>query len=529
MKLFYYFIILLFLSLTFQNFEDFQSLQIQTLQAKTYTIPKNALKLLNSLPEKSLTLDLILKRGLTTDSFEIIKLQNLEEKILNNAAQIPFDTYLSTSVIQGNDKSRPTQPGVPYSNRFLQGQLKLSRNFSTGTLISLESNYSDRSLPSRAFSIIGDDIYSKYYENKIHLNIRQNLLKDSFGYASRKQLKAINTQKKNVKNKFAVNTENWAYALIQNFYTAWLLQSQVHVAKANYNRQKKLRKITNLKFKRGTSVKSDLLQVKSAEKNSKHNLDNAIQELGNIWHNLVIQLNFPQDWLDINPLLVPMKLDQPIAKAKLSCKKDLDLKSNWQVKSLTEQYKADQLKLSAAKNQMLPEVYLGLKLSSNAVSNNDKLQAFTDSLQNKNQGLFVELGVSIPLGNYEGKSKLAQEYMNKNISQRRLSSLKKTLTVDWKNECLNLLRLIKKKKQLKWVKFMQKQRATLEKKRFRIGKVPVFNNIQAGLDSALADIAFKQSKVHLRLSAWKILTMNSQLITYITKLSGIQKPKGGKK
>ncbi|MBE8222004.1 MAG: TolC family protein [Bdellovibrionales bacterium] len=492
-----------------------------TLQAKLkkYKIPKKALKLLNSLPDKSLTLDLILKKGLTSDNFEIIKLQNLEKRVLKYAAKIPFDTYISASVLKGNDKSASTRPGSPYNNQLTNGNLKLSSNFLTGTSVSLESAYKNNNSLSPSFTGSGSEIHTKYHENKISLNLRQDLLKNSFGYYERKTLQALNIQKQNVKNKFSVNVENWSYKLIETFYTAWLLKAKVQVAQSNYYRQRRLKNITYLKFKRGTAKKSDLLQTQSAEKNSKQNLNSSKQDLENIWRNLVVQLNFPKDWLNINPFLIPIKLDNPIFKALKSCKKDLDIKSNWEVKSLTKQYKASQLNLSAAKNQMLPEVYFGLKLSSNAVNPDNPSQALQDSLQNKNKGVFVELGLSIPIGRYKEKSKLAKSVMNKKILQYRLSSLKKTIQTKWKNECLNLLRLKKKKKELQLVKSMQKQRAKLEEKRFRIGKVPVFNNIQAGLDSALSKLAFKQSEVSLRLSAWRILKMNSKLINYINKLS----------
>lgn len=488
------------------------------LQAKTSKIPKAAIQLLNSLPKKSLTLEVILKKGFSSDNFAIIKAQTLEEEVLKYSARIPFDTYLSTSILKGDDKSASIQPDAPYKNSFTHGSLKLSRNFYTGTSVSLESNYQNNNSYSTT-SGLEKDIHTQYNENKIILNIRQNLLKDTFGYSSRKTLQAIKIQKQNVQNKFSINVENWTYQLIETFYTAWLLKSKVQVARANYKRQKKLKKITYLKFKRGTSKKADLLQAQSAEKNSKQNLNSARQDFENLWRSLVIQLGFPKNWLNINPMLIPIKLDQPIFKAKKSCKKNLDFKSNWKFKSLTKQYKAAQLNLSAAKNKMLPDLYLGLKLSSNAITPDNKTQAFTNSLQNKNKGLFIELGLSIPLEKFKEKSQLAKKLMKKNISQRRLSALKKTLQAEWTNECLQLSRLIKKKKVLKQIKFMQKQRATLEEKRFRIGKVTVFNIIQAGLDASISKLAFKEAEVQLRLSSWKILKMDSQLITYITELS----------
>ncbi|MBE8163117.1 MAG: TolC family protein [Bdellovibrionaceae bacterium] len=484
-----------------------------------YKTSKKAIALLNTLPKKSLTLNVILKKGLTSDNFQIIKLKNLQEKVLKYKAQIPFDTYLSTSFLKGNDKSASIRPEAPYNNRFTTGNVKLSHQFSTGTSVSLESNYNYTNSLSASFLDRTNSINTKYYENKINLTIRQNLLKNAFGYSSRKMLTALQTQQNNIKNQFSVDVENWSYKLIETFYTAWLLKSQVRVTQSNYYRQKRLRKITYLKFKRGTAKKSDFLQTQSAEKKSKQELNSARQDLENIWRNLVIQLNFPKQWININPMDIPIKLDQPLLQAIIACKTDLDIQSNWKVKFLTQQYKASKLNFLAAKNQMLPEVYLGIKASSNAINPNDKAQAFKDSLQNKNQGLFVELGVSIPLGRYKEKSQLAKTLMDKSILQHRLSSVKKDLQAQWKNECLNLSRLITKKKALKAIRSMQKTRARLEEKRFRIGKIPVFNNIQAGSDAAISELAFKQSEVHVRLSAWKILKMNTKLITYITKLS----------
>lgn len=490
-----------------------------TSQALAYKVPLKARELLNSLPEKSLTLDIIIKKGLSSDSFNIIKTQILQKQIFNYSSKIAFDTYLSGLFIKGRDKSASTRPGSSYNKRFTNGVIRLNRSFPTGTDISVESNYQKINSFSSSFLGQGPDIHSQYNENKISLNFKQNLVKNSFGFSSRKTLKALNIKKNNVENNLALNIENWADALIQSFYNAWLLQSKVKVAMANFNRQTRLLTVTNLKFKRGTSKKSELLQVKSAHKNSNQNLEKAKQELKSIWRNLIATLNLPTSWGTINPLLIPIKLDNPINKAQNFCKNPLDLNSNTEFKSLTEQNKAKRLNLSAAKNQLLPDVYLGVKLTSNGVNPTDSNLAFKNSLQTKNQGLFVELGISIPLGNYKEKSKLAQATMEERSSYYQLASLKNNLTAQWLNECQNLQRLVKKQKELKIIYFMQKQRAQLEEDRFKIGKISVFTTIQSAQDATLAELAFKQSKIKARLSSWKILNLNGKLLTYIKKTS----------
>lgn len=497
MKPIYYFCIFFFLTFP--------------LHAKKYRVSKSTAKLLNSLPKKSFSLNVILKKGLTTDSFEIIKLQNLEEKVIKYTSKIPFSTYLSAWFLKGTEKY------TNYNRHNSLSGLRLNRNFSTGTTIFAESNYANNSFSSFS-SRARQELFPEDNSNKINLNIRQNLLKDIFGYASRKKLKALNLKQQNVQNQFFVNTENWTLQLIKTFYTAWFLQSTVRLATDNYNRQKRLRKITYLKFKRAVSKKSDFLQTKSAEKNSKQNLNSAKQDLENTWRNLVIKLSLSEQWLNVNPLLIPIVLDNPVFKAKKFCKKDLDLESNLEFQFLKKKYNISQLNLSAAKNQMLPEVFLNLKFKSNTINKDTKIQNLKNSLINKNRGFALELGLSVPLERYKEKSQLAQAQMTKSILQRHLSSLKKTLKINWKNECLNLLRLIEKKKELKSVKFMQQQRANLTEKHFRIGKSVVFNTVQAGIEATLAKLAFKKTEIDVRLSAWKILKMNSTLINYINNL-----------
>ncbi len=479
--------------------------------------------ILKVLPQKKLTLDMVLQQGLNSDSFEIIGVQGLQKELLNFSRRAPLAVGFSGRIVEGSDKSSPHRPGSSYNAQSLIGALSVSKAFLSGTSLSLQSNYQNIDSRSTSFLGQGDGIHSQYHENKIVFNLRQDLWKNSFGYATRKSLESLEVQERNVTNEVSVNIENWAYELLHNYYNTWLFQSRVKVEEENDQRQRRLRKVTKLKLQRGTAERPDFLQAKSAEKNTYQNLKRAEQDLGNMWRHLVVTLKFPEKWLDIDPLLVSIELDEPIPQAESFCRQPLDLGSNLKIISLREKSKAARLNLAAAKNKLLPDVYFGLKLTSNGVKSADGGYPLKDSLENKNRGVFVELGVSIPMGNYENKANLVRATMSERSTRYSLSNIEGDLKINWKGQCLNLKRLIEKREKLKSIRMMQKQRVELEEKRFRVGQVAIFNVIQAGNDAALADFSLKRSEVEVRLSAWEILKMGGELTAHLKKLMGNRK------
>ena len=484
-------------------------------------VPKEARKVLQSLPDQKLTLEVVIKGAMGSDGFKMIQSQGIQKEVFRLSRKSLLDPTFSGQIIQGDDQSAATRPGSAYSLKSLTGNLSLSKMFSTGTVMSLQSNYQDIDSSATSFVGQGPDVVTKYFENKLVFNLRQNFLRDSFGYATRKSLQSLKVQEKNVINDVSLAMEDWGYGLMQVFYNAWFSQQRVIVEKSNYQRQKRLLKITSLKVRRGTAERPDLLQVRSAEKNANEKLKGARQDMENVWRQLVITLNFPMDWMDIDPLLIPMKLDNPVPEAEKACRVVNDGSSNLEIVSLKNKLKASELSLSAAKNKMWPDLYMGLRVTSNGVDSAQSDVAFENSLKNENQGIFVEMGVSIPLGNYKAKSELAQSAMNETLSRLRFSSAKSAFQVNWRNECLNLKRLQKKRREMRSVAKMQKERSRLEEKRFRIGQIPVFNMIQAGNDAALAQLALKQSEMEVRLSSWKILKLQGKLAGYLQQISGV--------
>ena len=495
-----------------------EGVSVKANQSKANQSTKNILKTIHSLPEKSLTLDLVLLGGLKSDTFKLIRVQGLNSQALQFSRKAPLDTRLGINTTRVNDRSAATRPGASFSTKSVIHGLELSKNFATGTSVSLRSDYQDVDSQATAFFRGGEEMLFRYYENKLSLNIRQNLWRDAFGYATRKSLQSLKIQEGNVENELIIQGEDWAYSLIQTYYRAWLLKQKAFVEQENYQRQKRLLKITNLKFKKGTAERSDVLQVQSAEKNTKNNLAGVKQELGDIWRKLVVSLGFPEDWLRLDPIFVPLKIDQPVSKAQTLCKGAMEPEKNWEVVSLKNKAQSAALDFKAAKNKLWPETYLGVKLTTNGVDPDSGNSALKTSLENQNQGVFVELGFSMPLGNYNNKASLVKAGIKDQMAQTQLSIIKENIKTSWENQCTNLLRLLTKRKDMRATYKLQKKRAQLDERRFRIGRLPAFNAIQAANDSAFAHLNLKQTEVDLRLVSWDILRMQGRLADHLKKL-----------
>jgi len=65
----------------------------------------------------------------------------------------------------------------------------------------------------------------------------------------------------------------------------------------------------------------------------------------------------------------------------------------------------------------------------------------------------------------------------------------------------------------------QKERAQLEERRFRIGRVPTLTVIQAGDDATEAEINLSQSEIERRLAAWQVKRLAKDLEAYIKSLT----------
>jgi outer membrane protein TolC len=495
-----------------------------SLKEKALKLPPNAQKMLKGFPNEAVSLPMVLSLGMAfSDSFVLVQSGRMTQDTQYFQAKIPTDFNLSASFAQTNSKGAPFDFQTPYEkatgNKYSVG---VGTYLSTGTELGLSfgNDYSDTTFSAATaatYGVSGAELNSTSFS----LSLKQKLWNDFLGYATSRNIEAGIANRKAVILGVTEASEDWAIGMMDLFYGAWLSQAQVEAALANISRQQRLLKITRIKAKRGTAEKPDLLQMQAAETFALEQHSDSLQDLKDVWRGLVIGLKLPEEFLDINPTYVPILLDQPVSEAAALCGQANKLHpaptKNTTLDKLENQFKAAKLSMEAAKNSLAPDVSLNASLSQKGVE-----KEFSDSLDDVSGGKYPswEVGVSfaMPFSNYAAKAQLSGAAAQKVAIEAQLSQEKSKIKADWLNDCENLFRLKSQRDEYKKAFDMQSQRAQLEERRFRIGRIPAFNVIQADGDLTQAELALRASEVELRKSAWRVKRLKGKLALYLESL-----------
>ena len=124
------------------------------------------------------------------------------------------------------------------TNKFSLG---VSKYFSTGTLLTGELSTTD------AESVLANGSITDNTTGEMKFSIAQNLWKDAFGSATRKQLKAGDLATASRMQGYRDEVQNWGFDLVKIYYNAWLAQAQARATIENVNRRERLLKITKKK------------------------------------------------------------------------------------------------------------------------------------------------------------------------------------------------------------------------------------------------------------------------------------------
>jgi len=479
-------------------------------------LPREALKILDTLPNNKLSLDVVIQQALlASDHFKEIKANFIKLPSSVLMAKSPLDVQTYIQGIRSLNKNETASPFSPTNTSVTQYTLGASTYFSTGTALSAEITH--------GYNLIGfattNDL--DYFETSGTLSLTQNLWKDSFGYSTRLGVTAGTLQQKAAEFQLDNSIEDWMDSIIKVFYQSKLAQDQTRAARANVKRKQRLYKITTLKNKRGTAEKPDLIQVKSALTHSEIDATNTKQSLIEVWRYLVTSLKFPESWLDINPMLIPLELDSPTNKALNYCGDASNLRPTPKDTALTQMLKNQlataELKLKQAQNIAKPETQLILSLNSNGMdSSRGETWGETFGLDHPNWS--VGLKFSVPLFNYESEANIRNALSAHEQIQAKYSKEKSDLKVDWLNSCNNLFNKKRNTQKLKTSYLEQLERNSLEEKRFQLGRIPVLSVIQAGDDATQTEVALRKSEIELKLAAWKILKLSNLYKNYLTEL-----------
>lgn len=468
-------------------------------------LPSDLTNYLQKMPEQALTVPVILQLGLgNMDAYKAVEAQLLQKdaNFYEEKAR-ELGTTLTVAAEVLDNENEPANSLSPTSIKTNELSAKLQKKFSTGTSVEAEISHGDSETTFISFPT------SEFKTTEARIAVTQNLWNNFFGKRSKKRLQSGEEQSKAVEAKVAAETLDWMDGLRQRLYNAWLAQEQVRAAKENEERKKRLLKITRLQFRRGTSEEPDVLQVERNLTLSQLQKRDAQDGIEQIWRALVLSLKLPIHWLNIDPMHIPLKLDEPIKAARNECQMSQDLEQaalqTPEIQQLSAQKKASEYLLSAGKEGLKPSLDFSLGLQANGVDVDDRGETFSETISADHPYLSMNLTLTYPFEKYEQKAQIQRQLSQKKVLEAQIASAQSTFLAEYKNDCALLESWVEKVSLLKEVMRKQKRRNKLEEKRFRLGRGSVLNVIQAGDDATASQSDLNNAEITTRNHAWNVL------------------------
>ena len=475
--------------------------------------PPDARALLESLPGNRITLDYVLRRAIQeSDSYRAVKSDLIGVTSATLLAESKLDPIFKVQAYKFRDRTEPLSVFSAVETAGNAVSLGVTTHFKTGTSISADILHSLTDLNFANQSTLS------LFETRGKFTLSQSLWKDGLGEATRLALKQGEAITEAQTLQVLENSENWFLDFVNFYYEAWFAQNRVWAALENIQRQEKLFSITRMKVNRGTSETPDLLQVETARVNAKVELANAQAYLEQIWRNLVLSLKLPTSWLAINPLYIPMALDEPVAEALKQCgpveKPNLQPIHTSQTARLDAEAKAALARLEKAENLYRPDAQLFMTLETNGVD--PKLgESFGEASSVDHPAWTIGGSVSFPLSWMSEKAEHQTAQAQRDRAEALASKARTDLQSQWLTLCSDLHRWNSTVVLYQEAFQNQVKRAQLEQDRFRLGRIPTLTIIQAGDDATRSEITLRDAERKLRAASWMVKTLTGNVKDYL--------------
>ncbi len=467
-------------------------------------LPPDAQAMLDQLPSKRLELPFVLVRAAqSSDSFKAAAASLLTTDVTRLQAEsaLAWRPFARFSKI---DDER--EAGNSFSPNRIQNQslsLGVATAFQTGTRVQFEVSQGSNFI---AFPTPGFGPFD-YYETRSTVSVTQSLLADAFGQSTRAlQRSAARTSEAQALTA-RQSLEDWTLALVRLYYGAWLAQAQVRSSIEGYERKLRLKQLLEIQARRGTAERPDLLQVESATTGTLNQKEQNELRLQDTWRDLITSLKLNPEWTRINPVVVPVVLDEPQVEASKLCGKEGSLNAAPESLELARaklQAEAADDAQHRARTLVRPHLELQASLFANGIA-----PTASDSLADwKTQdfnGYAVGLTLNFPIGFTAEKAEALTATANWIRADAGHSIARDMNQTGWTSRCMDLFRLERAAASLGRTARAQRERSQLEEQRFRLGRSGTFQVIQAGDDATFAELASNGIEVELRLAAWQIL------------------------
>lgn len=479
-------------------------------------------ELLKDLPEGKINFEVVLRYALGSQGFLAVAGSLAQSQALVLRAEAPLDFKVTAKIQSVRDLSKPQTILSPEEVAYRSTGLGLGKSFLTGTSLQfdwlskrVDTRFANLATGNPAFDSVLKD--RNEYMPEVSVTLKQDLLKNGFGKGIRANLEAGDLQKRIYETQVRESLKDWYLDLLKIFYGAWLAQEQVRQAEKDLQREQRLFRVSASRYRRGNTELADYLQIKVALNLAEQRTFSARQKLKSLWRDIVVQLELPTTWVEINAIEIPVVLDDPMVEAEASCRQGWKEDDHAPLKMARWEVENAKVQRVAVQSRALPDVSLFASVKRGA-RNASADEAWTEISQGDypvtNLGLQAEWNLNSSLET----AQVLEAKVNQLKSEALLSVRRGKFQSGWLAECEAFLRLKENEIQLQQALKDQTQRVDLEEKRFREGRSMLFQVVQAQGDLNSNQALENQNAVDLRLAAWEILKQSPKMESVLDQL-----------
>jgi outer membrane protein TolC len=473
-------------------------------------LPPDAQAYLNKIPEKKLTLPFVIQTALQeAQAFRMLKYDYASAEIEALQVGSVTDTVLTGGANYVDDNSVKTNPFQPLRARTSEWSLGVAKSWLTGTTTSLRWVQDQNDLEFANLGAFGNSFITQFRQAAAEINLQQNLLKNSFGYATRAKLEAAERRGDSIQWKTRQKLEDTTMAFVDQYYGAWLLQQNVRNLQEQVARQKGLVKVLSGRARKGAIEKPDLIQIETLLATTQTNLFAVRNTLAERWDQLAISLGFPDSFLNVDPMDIPTSIDNPVPLSIRVCGHKEPHKTA-EIQALEKALEGLEEDLKAANNMRLPELNLIAGYRGNSIDNR-AAQNLQNVLAGRDEDGFglgptwnVGLQMKWALSNSEARAQQAQTYINHEKTAAQLQMATDNLRTEWRSLCRQLRSEWENEQRFRAIVSEQQKRVKANDRRFRLGRLDVGSLVDSENDLGAWQFSLHQKRVEVRTLAWRV-------------------------
>jgi outer membrane protein TolC len=485
-------------------------------QAAVKDWPSEAQAYLNGLPQRKLTLEQVIGQAVSkSDIFQVHRSEALRAEAVELQTMAAEDVTLKSSYNYFDLQTDPLNPNFQtIRTSGWEARVGASKYFSSGTGLSVEAVHGPQKLQYRTNPTI--DVYA----SSVNVGLTQSLWGDAFGTAYRSFRRSAQGNRRAIENGMMSSIESSALDVINLYYQAWLKQQVAQNLLEGKERKDKLVHILRGQERRRVVETSDLLQVESLTLSTEAEYLNTQRDLQSSWEQLVINLKLPRSFMKVNAAEIPLVLDAPEEKSVALCQRlsfqDLE-KNSFQLKQADEAATAAAEQVKAFESKLNPDLSLKANYVANGVDSSAK-ETFKNVQNSDYPAITAGVYLTVPLQNRAQKALYLTAKAQYEQLRYRKSILSNDLETQWGVLCQTLSQKRVTRDKYQEVNKKNKQRVSIENRRFQMGRIRAVEWTQAEEDEAANYLKFQQAEVEVRIVSWEVQRQTGALSDLLTPL-----------